>query len=337
MVQTVSVAFADTINDSGATSLGFWPTLSRGSLVPFWELSFDCWDHFASQPLVLGQAFEALGEAKKIEALNRNAALIAEVCETIPFSAVTAPGGYWEEAPGQLAYYVLPDHWRFRQVEALRAALPDQTMIVGNASAILAANYDPDFCEMMFEEPEGVDAMVAQQLEAELAHARHYIEAGAGAVISCSDVADNNGPFFHPYQMERWIYPQLAEWSRRIRAMGAFAILHSDGNLTPYLEPLADSGIDALQAIDPVAGMELGRTLDQVADRICVCGNFDNGRLLLDTPEEIEKAARDMIRQHKHRGWWAFGCSNAVQPETPREHYEALVKAWRDVGRLDSD
>ncbi len=317
------------------SSPSFWATLSQHKQVPFWELSFDCWDRFSPRPLVLGEAFEALPDAQKSDALRRNAAVIAEVCQLIPFSAVTAPGGFWEEAPGQLAYYVLPGEWRFHQIEAMRVALPDHVMIVANASAILAADYDPDFCEMMFEEPEGIDAIVAERMTTELAHARRYIDAGAGAVVSCSDVADNNGPFFHPHQMERWIYPALQEWSREIREMGAFAILHSDGNLEPYLEPLAESGIDALQAIDPVAGMKLRPTLDQVGDRICVCGNFDNGRLLLDEPDAIHAAALDLLRQNKGRGMWSFGCSNAVQPEVPREHYTALVAAWREAGALD--
>jgi uroporphyrinogen decarboxylase len=321
---------ADAINPPRS----FWSTIARHQRVPFWELSFDCWDHFATESLTLGHAFEALSEAAKHDAVRRNAALFAEVCETIPFSAITAPADYWEEAPGQLAYYVLPGDWRFRQVEAMRAAVPADVMIVANASAILAADYDPDFCEMMFEEPEGIDAIVAARLAAELGHARRYIDAGAGAVVSCSDVADNNGPFFHPYQMERWIYPQLRQWARQIQEWGAFAILHSDGALDRYLEPLADSGIDALQAIDPVAGMDLTRTLDQVGDRICVCGNFDNGRLLLATPEEIYAAAREMLLGHKGRGRWALGCSNAVQPEVPRANYAALVAAWREASDL---
>ncbi len=310
----------------------FWETLSRKGRIPFWELSFDCWDRFSQQSLILGHTFEALSDAKKLEALQRNADIVAAVCQDLPFSAITAPAGYWEQAPGLLAYYVLPGDWRFRQIEAFRSVLPADLMIVANASAILAADYDPDFCEMMFEEPERVDALVADRLSAELRHARACIEAGARAVVSCSDVADNNGPFFHPHQMERWIYPQLQQWSRAIHEMGAFAILHSDGNLDRYLDPIAHSGIDALQAIDPVAGMDLGRTLDRIGNRVCVCGNFDNGRLLLEEPDVIFEIARDLIERHKGRGWWCFGCSNAVQPEVPPENYAALVAAWRVAG-----
>ncbi len=57
-------------------------------------------------------------------------------------------------------------------------------------------------------------------------------------------MADNSGPFFKPEYMERWILPYLKEWSDRVRAMGMYTLLHSDGNLTRYMDAIAATGIE---------------------------------------------------------------------------------------------
>ena len=53
----------------------------------------------------------------------------------------------------------------------------------------------------------------------------------------------------------------------------------------PVQEPVADSLLDALQAIDPVAGMDMLQVKAQVGDRLCLCGNVDCGLLVMGAPE----------------------------------------------------
>ena len=190
---------------------------------------------------------------------QRNAEIMIDVCRQLNHAALTVPTGYWNAAPGQLAYYIMPDETRFEQTAIIRRMAGDSLVLVGSAGGIMGANYNEDFCVRMFEDPQSIDEQAEAQLAAGLANARRYRDCGAGAVFAAADMADNSGPFFNPAQMERWVYPFLQRWAEAVHQMGLRCILHSDGRLTPYLDRIASTGIDALQAIDPVAGMKIGR------------------------------------------------------------------------------
>jgi len=60
--------------------------------------------------------------------------------------------------------------------------------------------------------------------------------------------------FFSPAQLERFWLPYLHKWATAVREMGLYTILHSDGDLANVLDLLAASPLQALQAIDPIAG-----------------------------------------------------------------------------------
>ncbi|MFB3902412.1 MAG: hypothetical protein ACE15E_03080 [Acidobacteriota bacterium] len=91
-----------------------------GTRVPLWELEFHAWDAASGRHMVLGREFERLSGAQKETALCRNAEIILSVCAEMGFAAVTGPGAYWEQVPGDLAYYVLPGDYPERQMAVLR-------------------------------------------------------------------------------------------------------------------------------------------------------------------------------------------------------------------------
>lgn len=300
--------------------------------VPIWELEFHAWDAVSGKHMLLGREFEALTAAEQEKAMGANAEIMIEVAAEMHWSALTAPGGYWEQAPGQLAYYCLPEDARFRQFAILRELAPSDLMLIGNGGGVLTANYSEEFCEQMFEEPEIIDALAQRALSYGLEQAKHFRDLGADAVFTASDIADNSGPFFNPQQMERWIYPNLRRWVDEVRAMGLFSILHSDGDLNRYINELASSGVNALQAIDTIAGMDIVASKAKVAGRLCLCGNVDCGLLLTGTPEQIFESTKQLLLACKPGGGFVLGASNAVQPDVPAANYRAMIDAWKQYG-----
>jgi uroporphyrinogen decarboxylase len=302
-------------------------------VVPLWEIEFQGWDAASGGHVILGREFEALSRAQQEAALHRNAEIMLRVSAQMHFAALTAPNSYWNQAPDQLAYYVLPGDWRFEQMRVLRQMAGSELVLVGNSGGIIGADYSESWCARIFEEPQSVDAIARERVQLGIETAQRFRDAGADVVFSASDMADNSGPFYNPKQMERWVYPFLTQWSQSVHAMGMYSILHSDGNLSPYLSRLADTGLDGLQAIDPVAGMDLRQTKDAVGGRLCLCGNVDCGRLLRDTPEEVYRITRDLLETCKAGGGLVLGASNAVQPDVPLVNYRAMIQAWEDHGR----
>jgi len=299
--------------------------------VPRWDLEFHLFDALGPAPLVLGYAFAALDAAAQERALRQNAETMITVCREIGADALTAPNGYWETAPGHPAYYWLPDGARQRQVTVLRELAGDELALVyGASSTVMPPLSDAyaQFCYQLYDAPEEVDAAARQTLASGLAAARAARDLGVDAVLNACDIADNHGVFFSPPQLARFWMPYLCEWAAAMRELGVYAILHSDGNLTDILDQLADSGLHGLQAIDPIAGMDIAATAARVGDRLTLCGNIDCGLLLTGTPEEVYRVTRATVLACRERRF-VLGSSNAVQQEVPVENYRALIAAWQ--------
>jgi uroporphyrinogen decarboxylase len=316
--------------------------------VPIWELEFHAWDKVVERHIVLGEEFCALSLAEQERALHANAEILLLAVERLHHAALTVPGNYWEIAPGAPAYYWLPPEARWRQIEALRQMGTEDILLVAGSGGVMsmpgASNYVA-FCYQLYDAPEEIDRIADENLRQGIESAKRLRDLGIEAVFTASDIADNRGVFFKPAQMERFILPYLCRWAEAVKDMGHYAILHTDGDVRSCLEDLAESGIDALQAIDPVAGMDIRAVKDAVGDRLCLCGNVDCGLLVMGTPGpdassgpdaasgEVYATTRDLLLDCKAGGGLVLGASNAVQPEVPIENYWAMIGAWREFGR----
>lgn len=310
--------------------------LQRGrpsGAVPIWELQFQAWDAASGRHVVLGREFEMLTPAAQERAMHTNAEIIVQVSRELGYAALSTPQSYWYQAPGELAYYVMPGDTRFRQFEILREMCGDDLMLVTNTGGVICADYSDEFCEKLFTAPAEIEAMAEATLRAGLDTARRFRDLGVDAVYTASDIADNSGPFFSPAQMQRFVIPFLDRWARACQEIGLYTILHTDGQITRYLNDIADTAVDALQAIDPVAGMDMAATRSIVGDRLCLCGNIDCGLLLRGTPAQVFASTRVLLESCKAVGGLVLGASNAVQPEVPMENYRAMLEAWRSYGR----
>jgi uroporphyrinogen decarboxylase len=304
--------------------------------VPIWELEFHAWDQVTGQHVVLGQEFCALSPAEQEQALRVNAELLLSAAQELNHAALTVPGNYWEIAPGEPAYYWLPPEARWRQIELLWQAGVGDLLLVASSGGVLsmpgASNY-VEFCYQLHDAPGEIERLADERLQQGIELAKRLRDQGIEAVFTASDIADNRGVFFTPTQMERFVLPHLRRWAEAVKGMGLYAILHTDGDVLSCLQALAESGIDALQAIDPVAGMDIREVKQAVGDRLCLCGNVDCGLLVMGTPAEVYAATRDLLRDCKAAGGLVLGASNAVQPEVPMANYRAMIAAWQAFGR----
>jgi len=304
--------------------------------VPVWELEFHPFDRFVSgRKMILGAEFMALSADGRERALHSNAEIIISVATELDMAAVTVPSRYWEVAPGHPAYWIIQDGYS-DQVKVLSRLKPKDLVLVGNSGGVMsmpgAASY-LDFSYKLFDAPDEIDALAKSTYVSGVDRAKMLVDLGCEVVFTASDIADNHGPFFKPKQMERFILPYLRDWAAEVHKLGAKAILHSDGNLTRYLDVIADSGINALQAIDPVAGMTMRGAMDIVKGRIALAGNVDCGLLLTGTPDAIQSQTETLLKTCG-RERLVLGGSNALQYDVPAANYRALHRARESYGQL---
>jgi uroporphyrinogen decarboxylase len=204
-----------------------------------------------------------------------------------------------------------------------RAAFMWSVFIRGFENLLMDFLLDPEFAHELMEKVLAMSLRVA----------RNAIRAGADAIVIADDYAGNQGPFFSPAVAREFVIPRLKRMVDAIHEEGGKAIKHSDGNLWPILDPMVGTGIDGLNPIEPLAGMDIGEVKKRYGDRVCLIGNIDCGHLLpYGTAVEVEAAVKDCIARAATGGGLILSSSNSIHSSVNPANYRAMIEAVRKYG-----
>ncbi len=164
------------------------------------------------------------------------------------------------------------------------------------------------------------------------------LEMGADVALTGDDYCHRQAPIMSPAHFEEFIAPYLAEIVEVAHGRGVPFIKHTDGNIWPILDTMIAAGIDAIDPLEPIAGMDIGEVKDAWGDRIAVCGNVDCGELLSrGTPEQVVEAVKETIAKASPGGGHILASSNSIHPAVKPENYRAMVEAGREFGAYPLD
>jgi uroporphyrinogen decarboxylase len=167
---------------------------------------------------------------------------------------------------------------------------------------------------------------------------RKAIREGADAVVSGDDYANQHGTVMSPQHFRQFVLPYLKRSIDAAHDEGVPFIKHTDGNIWAILDDLVQAGIDALDPIEPAAGMDIGEVKAKYGDRITVIGNVDCSFVLTrGTVEEVEEAVKETIAKASPGGGHILASSNSIHPAVKPENYKAMVEAARKFGRYPID
>ncbi|HEY3398722.1 MAG TPA: uroporphyrinogen decarboxylase family protein [Armatimonadota bacterium] len=160
------------------------------------------------------------------------------------------------------------------------------------------------------------------------------LEMGADVALSGDDYAYRHGPMMSPTHFREFVLPYLQEIVDVAHARGVPYIKHCDGNIWSLLDMLVDeAGIDALDPMEPLAGMDIGKVKEKYGDRIALCGNIDCSVLLTrGTPEMVVEAVKETIAKASVGGGHIMASSNSIHPAVNPDLYVAMVRATREFG-----
>jgi len=183
-------------------------------------------------------------------------------------------------------------------------------------------------------DPEFAHELMDKVLAASLPVARNAIRAGADAIVIADDYAGNSRPFFSPEIAREFVIPRLKLMVDAIHEEGGKVIKHSDGNLMPILDQIVTAGVDALNPIETLAGMDIGEIKRKYGNRIALIGNIDCGHLLSHgTMGEVDAAVKDCLAEAATGGGFILSSSNAIHSSVNPENYRAMIAAGRKYGR----
>ncbi len=136
-----------------------------------------------------------------------------------------------------------------------------------------------------------------------------------------------------PEQYRRFCMPYHARAAEEFHRMGVKVYLHICGNADPILEMMADTGVDAIEPLDPLGGVNLAAAKRRVGRRCCLKGGLNTLTLLRGTPEEVAAEVRSCIRDAAEGGGYLLGSGDDIPRDAPKENLQAMVQAAWEYGR----
>ncbi|MHB8994677.1 MAG: uroporphyrinogen decarboxylase family protein [Armatimonadota bacterium] len=221
-------------------------------------------------------------------------------------------------------------------IDAIRELSGDRyfLMIHGDATyGIPSGNTMEAFSYRLVDDPEGLKrdaaAKVDKQLRALEPLAAH---GGLDGLALCADYCLNTGPFLSPAQFGEFVTPYLARLIQAQRDLGFRVIKHTDGNIMPIVDQLAQCNPHALHSIDPQAGVDIAEVKRLYGDRLCLIGNVNCGLMDTGTLEEVRESCRYALRSGMPGGGYIFSTSNCIYTGMRLAQYEAMLEVWREEG-----
>ncbi|MDW8321170.1 MAG: uroporphyrinogen decarboxylase family protein [Armatimonadota bacterium] len=191
------------------------------------------------------------------------------------------------------------------------------------------------FAYAIYDAPKELDAL----LELEGENAYRFAKVAAEEHLCPlhfigDDIAYKNGLLFSPAFLRRTFIPMLKRCIEPLHEAGIKVIFHSDGNLWQIMDDLLDAGIDGLNPLEPIAGMELETLKKRYGDRLVLVGGIDCSQLLpLGAPDDIRREVERAMQVAAPGGGFFIGSSSEINPATPLENVLAFYEACREYGR----
>jgi uroporphyrinogen decarboxylase len=244
------------------------------------------------------------------------------------------------KTPADLKKYVPPDP----EADDVLGHLPEVIARCKGKKAISAICRDAffnaaflrgttQFLMDMIDNPRLVHELIDLTLSYDIRAMQRMVAAGAEVIVFGDDYADKNSTLMSPRHFREFILPGLKRCVDAAHAAGAYVVKHTDGNIMGVLDDIVDTGIDALNPIEPQAGMDIGLLKQKYGHRIALIGNIDCGYLLCQAPvDEVRHVTRETIAAAAPGGGFCLSSSNSIHSSVRPENYLAMIETLREAG-----
>jgi len=183
-------------------------------------------------------------------------------------------------------------------------------------------------------EPELIHGLVELSVNANIEMAKEVARRGVDFVFTGDDYASASGPFVSPGMFREYLYPGLKRVMGAFKELGLPIIKHSDGDIRPVLDMILDSGIDCLDPIDPMGGLDMGEFKRKYGARIALKGNVSCAQTLtFGTERQVVDETLTVIRAAGPGGGLIASSSNSIHSSVKPGNYLAMWNTIRAYGR----
>lgn len=258
---------------------------------------------------------------------------------------VAYPAGHPLKSPEDLDSYKPPDPYadhRLKTVsEAVRRFKGEKAIVLCGHEAFEFSHYLiglENLFAAYIENPEFAHRLARMIVDYKKAVLQRAINEGIDAVVCGDDYAYRTAPLMSPAFFEEFCVPYIKEMVDTAHQGGVPHIKHTDGNIWPILDMIVATGTDAIDPLEPIAGMDIGEVKAKYGDRVAVVGNVDCTEVLTHgTREEVIDAVKETIAKGSVGGGHVIASSNSIHPGVKPENYLAMVEAAKQFGQYPLD
>lgn len=179
-------------------------------------------------------------------------------------------------------------------------------------------------------DPEGFrEKFLDKAFEKSLSAVKLLAEIDSPFVFVHDDLADAKGPILSPAWYDKYIFPRYVELWEPAKKAGKKIIFTADGNMSLFLEPLKQTGVDGVMLENPATDFDL--ILKHFGDGI-VIGGIETGKLTFGTPEEIKKHVFEVYEKVRGMPGFAMSTPGGIHGNIPLENLEAYFDARAELG-----
>jgi len=286
--------------------------------IPTFELEFQLTQEYIGGNYLNQRQLEGLSAAEIDRKLHENAEFMLELF-------------------GKLEYDIIPVHHlsfenQLETARIIRKLTGDKYMLTKHGDATFGVpdgNYMYEFAYRIADDPDGLKADAERMANGAIESNKRAVDAGFDSFILCSDYCYNTGPFLSPDMFREYVTPYLAKIIKGIRDSGAYAIKHTDGDIMPILDQLAECEPHGIHSLDPMARVDIKEVKRLIGDRICLIGNVNCALMQTGTDEEVIASAEYAIEHGKPNGGYIFATSNCPFWGLPLERYLLVLDVWK--------
>ncbi len=230
--------------------------------------------------------------------------------------------------------------WRyFIYEEALKTVKNEGPFVVPGIGGFFEVTWESfgfeNYTKLLFEHPDFIEQVTKNNEEfsrrlTEILIEKYNIE----MLWVWDDLGYKTGTFLNPRQYMKLIYPRMKNLVAYCHKNGVKVALHSCGNLNKILDKVIDTGIDALNPIEPSAHMDIFQLKKDYGNKLTLIGNVDTTDLLArGTPEQVETHVKKLIKFCAPGGGYIVSSGHSINPSITYENYNSMIQTTLKYGK----
>jgi MtaA/CmuA family methyltransferase len=170
-------------------------------------------------------------------------------------------------------------------------------------------------------------------LDNAIEHARALVACGVDALYIGDPLASSS--VISPRHFEQLCLPRFRLFCSELHQHDSLIYLHICGNSRPILEMMADTGVDCIEPLDPLGGVDVADAKQRVGVRVALMGGVNTLALLNASPDQVYQEATACCRAGGSNGGYVLAAGDMVPDRTPQANVRALVRAAKDFRHQD--